>query len=147
MITTNSAQQFNQQPIVPPQPILKPTNVQLPVMESKIDGVSLVSSDDQITRYPVTGGATVALIDLARNLLVLKTNDIYYGKGLYYDTYDIKKREPVQQQVVQNESAKPNNDPSSELMAQVQADIAGLKKEYDEIYKMLEELTAPKKEG
>lgn len=58
MITTNSAQQFNQQPIVTPQPILRPTNVPVPVMESKIDGVSLVSSDDQITRYPVTGGAT-----------------------------------------------------------------------------------------
>ena len=118
--------------------------MQPPVVESKIDGVSLVSSDDQITRYPVAGGATVALIDLARNLMVLKTNDIYYGRGLYYETYVLSKKE---QPAVQNRSEPQDSNQSSDLIAQIQADIAGLKKEYDEIYKMLEELTAPKEKG
>lgn len=146
MITQTSAQQFEPQPVIPQQPILRPTTMQPPVVENKIDGVSLVSSDDQITRYPVAGGATVALIDLARNLLVLKTNDIYYGRGLYYETYVLSKKEQ-EQPVVQNRSEQQNSNQSSGLMTQIQADIAGLKKEYDEIYKMLEELTAPKEKG
>lgn len=145
MITQqNSAQQFEPQPVIPQQPLLRPTAMQPPVVESKIDGVSLVSSDDQITRYPVAGGATVALIDLARNLMVLKTNDIYYGRGLYYETYVLSKKE---QPAVQNRSEPQDSNQSSDLIAQIQADIAGLKKEYDEIYKMLEELTAPKEKG
>lgn len=138
MITQpNSAQQFNPQV---PQQFFNPAQTVRP-MENKIDGVALVASDAEITNYPVTGGATVALIDLARNLLVLKTNDIYFGKGLYYVSYDLKKKEPVQP--VQNA----NDQSSSDLMNQIQTEIASLKKEYGEMYKMLEELTAPQKEA
>ena len=140
MITQqNSAQQFlqpNNQMYTPtpqPQQLMRPQ-----VIESKIDGVALVSSDEMITNYPVSGGATVALIDLGRNLLVFKTNDIYYGKGLYYETYDMKKRE-APTPPIQNGNKTDNSD----LMNQIQSDIASLKNEYNEIYKMLEELTAP----
>ncbi len=144
MIMQNSAQQFNPQPAVqqPAIPIMNGAPIQ-----SRIDGVALVTSDEQINNYAVVGGATVALIDLGRNLLVLKTNDVFYGKGLYYETYDIKKRELAPVQPIQNGSTQPVQDPNSDLMNQIQSEIASLKKEYNEIYKMLEELTAPKKEG
>ena len=130
---TNSAQ-FNNQPINQPL-INKP-----PVMESSIDGVALVSSDEAINNYPVAGGATIALIDLNRKLLVFKTNDVYYGKGLYYETYDLKKRETAQQ--VQNGQLTI----SEEAIKGLQSDIETLKKDYKDIFGMLEELTNPKKE-
>ena len=144
MINTNGAQFGNQMVQPVQQPGFVPTANQ-PASSNTIDGVALVHSDEQITKYPVVGGATVALIDLDRNLLVLKTNDNYYGHGLYYETYDLKNREqpkPVSQPS-QNEST-PN--PSNDLIEQVQKDISDLRSQYKEIYEMLEELTAPKKE-
>lgn len=130
---TNSAQ-FNN------QSINKPLVNNPPVMESSIDGVALVSSDEAINNYPVAGGATIALIDLSRKLLVFKTNDVYYGKGLYYETYDLKKRETVQS--VQNGQMSI----SEEAIKGLQSDIETLKKDYKDIFGMLEELTNPKKE-
>ena len=136
---TNSAQ-FNNHQVSQPQ-LAMPSITQMPVMTNSIDGVALVSSDEAITNYPVTGGATVALIDLTRKLLVLKTNDVYYGKGIYYETYNLTKQNT---QPVQNGEEIKSNE--SEIVSKIQEDIETLKKEYKDIYAMLDGLTAPKKE-
>lgn len=137
---TNGAQ-FNDQVVLPQQQqLIRPTSMGQPMLQSSIDGVKLVTTNEEITNYPIAGGATVALIDLGRSFMVFKTNDIYSGRGIYYETYDIKKREepkPVQNANLQND----------EFMSKIQSQIDELKKEYDDIYKLLEGITAPKKEA
>ena len=139
---TNGAQ-FNNQTNPQQQVMRTPYGMPQQPQES-IDGVALVHSDAEINNYPVAGGSTVALIDLDRKLAVFKTNDIFSGRGIVFDAYNLVPRENNQasQNAVPVQQAQPV-DPSSELLTKVQQDIADLKKEYDDIYKMLEELTAP----
>ena len=121
-----------------------------PMNNGTIDVVVTIDNDQQVLNYPVGPGITVMFVDFKRKIFYLKTTDPR-GMQLPLATYTFS--EAKQSQPEQYQNPQPINNVSEPQVNYVNyQEFDGLKKSVGdlnnsiaEMYRMLEDLTAPGK--
>lgn len=112
-----------------------------------VDVIVTIDSDQQAINYPVGPGYTIMFIDFNRKIFHLKTTDTrgMQQPMLTYSFSEVKPKPTEDRQYQNDQLTMPVNYVEQQEFDGLKKSVAELNNSISEMYKMLEDLTAPGK--